>query len=93
MQPNNMNLINHSKPIPYKPGTKLTDILIDAWSRDFEYAQVVEEAAMMGFTITTNTVSKAYKLIDINYEEYLQKGFGVPLNTILDDLISNPLKE
>jgi hypothetical protein len=52
----------------YKDGTTLAEILRDGWSRDFSAEQTREEAKVMGFLVTKESIIEAWCRMDDEFE-------------------------
>jgi len=61
-----------NKP-PYVAGTSLDEIISDGWSRDLDPQQTVDEAAIMGHTVTLDEVKAGFNEWDESFRESLQR--------------------
>jgi hypothetical protein len=60
---------------PYKDGVSLEAIIADGWSRRFHFSQTVEEAALMGYSVTKEEVLAKWKeLEDWMIESFRMEG-------------------
>jgi hypothetical protein len=59
---------------PYKEGVSLKAIMEDGWSRGFHFSQTVEEAGIMGYTVTKEEVlAKWEEMNKWMIEEFLRE--------------------